>query len=97
MIFSSGARNLIAGFVDHNGYFIEELQGSGNEAVEEPEGLPVYARDLNHYDRATRQTTLISHLPGLPNEGAQGREPVIARLTADTASVFYTSLGRLIP
>ncbi len=87
VLFSSGAHDVIPGFVDHNDYIYDDLQGRG----EQPEGFYFRIHDLYYYDRALRQATLISHLPGLPNEGMAGREPGKTFLTADTSAVFYTT------
>ncbi len=90
VVVSSGAHNLIPGFVDHNDFTIDDL-GGGAASGEAPEGLTYYIHDLYFYDRATGSATLITHQPGLPNEGATGTAPVNARLTADASAVFYTS------
>jgi Tol biopolymer transport system component len=77
LLFESGAEDLIPGFVDHNNYFDDKF------------GI-VHIRDLYFYDRVTDQATLVSHLPGLPTEGAP-TAPSQARLAAGNAAIFYTS------
>ena len=77
LVFESGSLGLIPGFVDHNDYFDDKF------------GI-VQVADLYFYDRVTRQATLVSHLPGLPAEGA-ATTPVDARLAAGNTAIFYTS------